>query len=1398
MFPTSHSKRAVGALLAVGLGVGSIWVCLQLGQRSQKTRPFTVPAAKALADQLPLPSPLTANPPPNWSPAQQGQLVEQRRLPDEEPGHVREVSLYQTSFKYPLVRVERRLSTLPSGQEKEISRVAMVADHLMVKRLPEVPEEVFIARLEGLSATIRRQLPGTELYLVTPKEPTVAAFDQLQQQLNVAPDLLAYAEPDYIVHHHEAPVFPDDPSFAQQWHLHNTGQTGGTPDADIDAPEAWAVTTGSADVVVGVLDTGLDLTHPDLLANLWINPGESGDGKESDGIDNDGNGYIDDVYGWNFVTQTAAPQDDHGHGTHTSGTVGAVGGNGVGVSGVCQTVRLMGLKFLSATGSGTSSDAIEAIRYATQMGATLTSNSWGGAGFSQALLDAIEEADAAGVGFVAATGNSGVNTDLYPEYPGSFQVPNVISVAATDSSDALVWFSNYGQTTAHLAAGGLQTLSTGLGGSYVLNSGTSMAAPQVAGAAALLKAANPALTFYQIKEMLLEQVDPQPSLQGKTTTGGRLNVAKAMVPATGPQLVIASHVIEDIGTGNNDGIPSPGETVRLVVTLRNNGGFSAEQVQANLSLPTSLVGLSLLQTQASYDTLLPTEKALPTAGAFEIELDAALAPTDWPLRLDLFDAQGRSWGYDLTLKIRTVSTISGVVTKTTGGDPVAAATLTLTGPETWTTETQADGSYSLNVTNGTYQIQASATGYLSSAVATRTVPPSATAVNFALGFSEENVAPLSLAATQPEDSTTTQTLTIQNTGDEPLTYRIEEIPPLPAGISALPVVLAQAPPAGVTPRLLTSAPNKTLPPPRVRGLDASDNSATSLPFRDGFEDGLWGRWWESWGAGSREVVSGLAPQGNQHFQFQFDGPADHFTGIHQIFPSGTQPGYISFWTQPGSSYEATSYMILLDLYLVFDSSGLRYEIADFIWFFANANGRFYLNDDVGGNQAVPYLEGQWYHVEFRNLDWQTKRFDYWVNGQLIQAAVPFRNPSFASGMAYALTYNYSPNTTMGLDEVQFLPDELPWLHLSSKAGTVAPGATATITATFDSQALAAGNYQGTLKVITNDPRDLDTVLPVELTVTPVPNQAPQAIGQTVTLSSGTPQTLTLIGSDPDNDPLIWQIVSLPSQGTLYQTPDGTTLGEPFTHTPRTVSHPNQQVIFVPDPATNGSPYTSFDFVVRDPKLTSPAATITLNVVDYPLLTLTPAGGNSDGPMTVQFLSSHPAATIHFSTDGSDPSISSHALASGASWQVERTTTIRALATLDGRFSPIQTHTFTILDANTNGLPDWWEAAHGQLLGGQLNPTDDLDDDGLTNLQEFVLGTDPNRSDGLLPAVSSDHPPLIEWLTLPGRFYTVEACQDGKNFLPISPPRAGTGGPLSHSDDAAPPDRRIYRITVTLP
>jgi serine protease len=337
---------------------------------------------------------------------------------------------------------------------------------------------------------------------------------------------LEYAEPNYIQY---LDLTPNDSSFDQLWGLHNTGQTGGTAGADISAVAAWDITTGSMDVIVGVIDTGIDYTHPDLAANMWVNPGEI----PGNGIDDDGNGYIDDVHGINAITNSGNPMDDHDHGTHVSGTIGAVGNNGAGVVGVNWNVSLVGMKFLSSGGSGTTADAIKCIDYAVALKNSgvdirVLSNSWGGGGFSQALEDSIVAANNADILFLAAAGNSSVNNDSSPHYPSSYDVPNVVAVASTDHNDAMSSFSNWGATSVDLGAPGSAILSTTVGGGYASYSGTSMATPQVAGAAALLLSYNDTLTVAELKSILMDSGDPIPALSGKTVSGRRLNVDAAL------------------------------------------------------------------------------------------------------------------------------------------------------------------------------------------------------------------------------------------------------------------------------------------------------------------------------------------------------------------------------------------------------------------------------------------------------------------------------------------------------------------------------------------------------------------------------------------------------------------------------------------------------------------------------------------------------------------------------------------------------------------------------------------------------------------------------------------------------------------------------------------------------
>ena len=344
--------------------------------------------------------------------------------------------------------------------------------------------------------------------------------------LNNTPGVL-YAEPDYKLKVMSAPqIVPNDPRFSELWGLNNTGQSGGTPDADIDAPEAWDIATGTNEVIVAVIDTGVDYTHPDLASNMWVNTAEL---NGIAGVDDDGNGYIDDIYGYDFCNNDGNPMDDHYHGTHCAGTIGAIGNNGQGVAGVCWNVKIMALKFLDAGGSGYTDDAIECVQYAVLMGAKLSSNSWGGGGYSQAMKDAIDAAGNANQLFIAAAGNGyGNNNDINPAYPASYTSENIIAVMATDKYDSMSGFSNYGPTSVDIGAPGTDILSCQPGSSYQYLSGTSMATPHVSGAAALIWSVYPSMSYQEVKNILLQTVDEIPSLSGKCVSEGRLNLFNAV------------------------------------------------------------------------------------------------------------------------------------------------------------------------------------------------------------------------------------------------------------------------------------------------------------------------------------------------------------------------------------------------------------------------------------------------------------------------------------------------------------------------------------------------------------------------------------------------------------------------------------------------------------------------------------------------------------------------------------------------------------------------------------------------------------------------------------------------------------------------------------------------------
>ncbi len=320
---------------------------------------------------------------------------------------------------------------------------------------------------------------------------------------------------------------PNDPSFASLWGLKNTGRnepgrtSPGRAGADINALKAWKITKGSKDIKIAVIDTGIEYTHPDLRDNMWVNEAEA---NGTAGVDDDGNGYIDDIHGYDFANNDGDPIDGHSHGTHCAGTIGAVHNNDEGVAGVMADVTLVAVKFLTDAGSGTTENAIKSVDYATKVGVDLMSNSWGGGGFSQGLADAIQRASDAGIIFTAAAGNSRTNNDERPHYPSNYEIDNVISVAAHTAQDELASFSCYGRTTVDIAAPGHRILSTVKNGGYKAYSGTSMATPHVSGILGLLLSKEGRMPHAEMRERLLATSVPVAAYRGKTVNAGRADV----------------------------------------------------------------------------------------------------------------------------------------------------------------------------------------------------------------------------------------------------------------------------------------------------------------------------------------------------------------------------------------------------------------------------------------------------------------------------------------------------------------------------------------------------------------------------------------------------------------------------------------------------------------------------------------------------------------------------------------------------------------------------------------------------------------------------------------------------------------------------------------------------------
>ncbi len=433
--------------------------------------------------------------------------------------------------------MESVLAAAEKGRHKE--------GEIIVKFKPDVRTESSLRAHQALGAKVLRRLRFLNAeHVRLPQGVTVR--DAIMRYMQ-DPDV-EYAEPNYI--RSAGVTLPDDQFFRLQWELRNTV----SPGIDISMPSAWDIIRGDGGLIIAVLDTGVDYTHPDLAANIWRNPTEP---SCAGNADTDNNGYAADCRGWNFVGDNNNPMDTEGHGTHVSGVIGAVGNNSLGIAGMIWIVQIMPVKFLDDSGNGTVTDEVAAIEYAISKGAKIINASFSGGEFSNFEQDAIAEANSAGVLFVTVAGNNGntafgSDNDSFPVYPANYKLPNIISVAASDQYDHIASFSNFGANTVHVAAPGVSILSTvpsGLnslscGGSplsgYQYCDGTSMAAPHVAGLAGLILGYYGDLTPIQLKAMIMRYVDKLPTFQGIVISGGRINAYKSISALLAPSGLTAN------------------------------------------------------------------------------------------------------------------------------------------------------------------------------------------------------------------------------------------------------------------------------------------------------------------------------------------------------------------------------------------------------------------------------------------------------------------------------------------------------------------------------------------------------------------------------------------------------------------------------------------------------------------------------------------------------------------------------------------------------------------------------------------------------------------------------------------------------------------------------------------
>ncbi|MBT3193212.1 MAG: S8 family serine peptidase, partial [Verrucomicrobia bacterium] len=736
----------------------------------------------------------------------------------------------------------------PSVDWDALTEVEAVTGTMIVRFHDGIAANQINSVCGDLGATVLRRLKRIPACLVQVADGVTMA--QQAQELGESP-AVAYVQPNYRRQlFSDAPMRtePNDAYYGYEflWGLDNQGQDEGSSDADIDAPEAWSLTHGSSNVIVAILDTGCDLTHPDLVDNLWVNQGEI----PGNDIDDDGNGYVDDVHGYNFLADDwtwpiwwddPTPVDDVGHGTHVAGIIGATGNNGIGVVGVNWNVQLMILKIGDRLGVSDFA-AVEALEYAIDHGARVSNCSWGGGANSAVFHDMILVGETNDHLVVCAAGNDGSNNDTTPVYPASDSAPNVLAIASIDNNGLLAVDSNYGQSYVDIAAPGVDILSTYPTNAYTELSGTSMACPHVAGVAALLAGYAPKASWSMIKEALLVSAVPDERLADKLVSGGCLNAYRALTTvgadwlgfdpetlslaptassnvtvhvnenktllpgvyqadivlesgATRTNLVpvdltvnyapfpsVESSRIDDSPSGDDDGYADQGETVSLYVTLYNRG---------SLALGATTGTLQSSDPSVTVDSGALSWPAMDSGQAKESSAAATLTfasggERDVAFTLDVSDGIHADWtDLELTVHVGTRYALSGQVLAGPAGTPIEGAVVSFYGANAGTATSAADGTYRVTgLVDGTMALRAHVDGYGSPAWSDVALGGSDAVADFTLGQPAVPVLPATVLQAALAGSSNASSVSVVNAGVTDWSYTVHEMLPTEVAVFA--------------------------------------------------------------------------------------------------------------------------------------------------------------------------------------------------------------------------------------------------------------------------------------------------------------------------------------------------------------------------------------------------------------------------------------------------------------------------------------------------------------------------------------------------------------------------------------------------------------------------------------